>query len=243
MFYCDCILCPCPVQILTLFINIWNAFCTSWTWSLEELLYADEPVDKSHDGGEKASEKETDCHPHHKLVLIHVPYNVLLGKHRDGGVAEDLDGGDSKEPDEIHDEGAAEEESHAAVPGEVNGESAGEVVEEVAVGNEDGDGAEEEENGDGGSNAVHHDGVGDEGRRDDDHRVLAEVDEEVGEAEEAEEDAGCSEKAVGDLESPLRALLVLLLLSPWVRVRNIHLVSELKSRKSSNWFHSPHKQS
>ena len=137
MLYCDCILCPCPVQILTLFINIWNAFCTSWTWSLEELLYADEPVDKSHDGGEKASEKETNCHTHHKLVLIHVPYNVLLGKHRDGGIAEDLDGGDPKEPDEIHDEGAAKEESHAAATGEVNGEGAGEVVEEVAVGNED----------------------------------------------------------------------------------------------------------
>ena len=109
--------------------------------------------------------------------------------------------------------------------------------------NGDGDGAEEEENCDGGSNAVHHDRVGEESRCDDDHRVLAEGDEEVGKAEEAEEDAGCSEKAVGDLEPPLRAFLVLLLLSPWVRVRNIHLVSELKSRKSSNWFHSPHKQS
>ena len=50
---------------------------------------------------------------------------------------------------------------------------------------------------------MHHDGVGQEGRCDDDHRVLAEVDEEVGEAEETEEDTGCSEKAIGDLESPL----------------------------------------
>ena len=193
------------------------------SWSLEELFDADEPVDKSHDGREKPSEKETDCHPHHKLVLIHVSYYMLLWKHRNGGITKDLDGGDSKEPDEIHDEGAAKEESHASAASEVNGESAGEVVEKVAVGNEDGDGAEEEENCDGGSNAVHHDCVGDEGRCDDDHRVLAEVDEEVGKAEEAEEDAGGSEKAVGDLEPPLRAFLVLLLLSSWVRVRDIYL--------------------
>ena len=148
---------------------------------------------------------------------------MLLGKHRNGGITEDLDRGDSKQPDEIHDVGAAKEESHAAAAGEVNGEGAGEVVEEITVGNEYGDGTEEEENGDGGSNAFHHNGIGDPGCCDDDHGVLAEVDKEVGEAEETEEDTGCSEKAVGDLESPLRALFVLRLLSPWVGVRNIHL--------------------
>ena len=185
-------------------------------------------------GGEKASEKETDCHPHHKLVLIHVPYNVLLGKHRNRGITKDLDRGDSKEPNEIHDEGAAEEESHAAAAGEVDGEGAGKVVEEVAVGDEDGDGAEEEENGDGSADAFHHDGVGEESSGDDDHRVLPEVDEEVGEAEEAEENAGCCEKAVGDLETPLRALLVLRLLPSWVGIRDIHLeiIFSLTGRKN-----------
>jgi len=186
---------------LTFFINIGNAVCTCW--GLKEFLDAKEPVDESHDGGEEAGEKESDCHRHHKLVLIHVPYNMLLRKHRNGGIPKDLDGGDSKQPDEIHNEGAAKEESHAATAGEVNGESSGKVVEEVAVGNEDGDGAKEEENCNGGSNAFHYYGVGEEGRRDDDHRVLAEVDKEVGQAEETEEDTGCSEKAVCDLESPL----------------------------------------
>ena len=83
-----------PVQILALFIHIGNAVCAR-SWSLEELLDAAEPVDKSHEGGEKAGAKETDGHAHHKLGLIHVPYDVLLWKHRNGGIAEDLDGGDS----------------------------------------------------------------------------------------------------------------------------------------------------
>merc|ERR1719400_1198654 len=168
-------------------------------------------MDESHQGGEKAGAEEADGHPGHELLLV--------------DVAEDLDGSHPKQPDEVDDEGAAEEESHAAAAGEVDGEGAGKVVEEVAVGHEDGDGAEEEENGDGGADAFHHDGVGEESSGDDDHRVLPEVDEEVGEAEEAEENAGCCEKAVGDLETPLRALLVLRLLPSWVRIRDIHPVS------------------
>ena len=227
-----CLLCSSTVQILTLFINEGNI--RRLNWSLKELLDAEEPMDESHQGGEKAGAEEADGHPGHELLLVDVPDDVLLGKQRDGGVAEDLDGSHPKQPDEVDDEGAAEEESHAAAAGEVDGEGAGKVVEEVAVGDEDGDGAEEEEDGDGSADALHHDGVGEESSGDDDHRVLPEVDEEVGEAEEAEENAGCCEKAVGDLETPLRALLVLRLLPSWVRIRDIHLeiIFSLTGRKN-----------
>merc|ERR1719322_701248 len=104
-----CLLQSPSIKILALIVHVGNTALVHPT-HFEELLNADEPVDESQEGGEEAGGEEDDGHGHDELLLVHLPDQFLFGKHRNGGVPEDLDGGDAEQPDEVDDEGAAEEE-------------------------------------------------------------------------------------------------------------------------------------
>ena len=69
----------------------------------------------------------------------------------------------AQHPDDIDCQREAEEQDLALFPIQINRESSSKVIEEVTVGNEDWDGAEDNDDGDGGADTPEDGHVGDEG--------------------------------------------------------------------------------
>ena len=143
----------------------------------EELLYAAEPVDEPQHGGEDADCRQGDVHPHDEVVVDMDVLDDIVARQVVQFCQQD-DRQVARHPDDVDRQRAGQEQHFAGPLGQIHQQGPGKIVQEISIGNENRDGAEDDGDGELGAHAAQDGQVEHEGGEEKDHGPQAEIHEE-----------------------------------------------------------------
>ena len=151
-------------------------------WHIKQFSDTEIPVNDTQYGRYNPNNEQCCVHANDELVLCgHVLYHVLA---RQLTVLSQQDGGSvAGHPDQVHHQCAAQEIVLGVGHRQIQEESSRKVVEQVAIGDEDGDGPEDDDEGDGSSDTSEDDDVGEKGGHDENQGPGSEINQEDGKTE------------------------------------------------------------